>query len=94
MIFIYLKCLFLRERERERENVSRKGAEREGDRGFEVGSALTAESPMRGSNLQTMRSRPEPKSDTQPTELVPRNGWYLTHTWSRDAKWGCPYRMN
>ena len=46
--------LFLRERERAHE--SRGGAEREGDRRSEAGSALTAESPMCGSNSRTMRS--------------------------------------
>ena len=40
-----------RERERERERTSGGGAEREEDRGPYVGSVLTAESPMRGSNL-------------------------------------------
>ena len=44
------------------------GAEREEDRESEAGSVLTAESPMRGSNLQTVRSWPEPKSDPQLTE--------------------------
>ena len=43
-------------------------AEREGDRRSEAGSALTAESPMRDLNSQTVRLSPEPKSDTQPTE--------------------------
>ena len=37
--------------------------EREGDRGSEVDSALTADSPMWGLNSQTMRSWPELKSD-------------------------------
>ena len=40
----------------ERQRVSRGGAEREGDRGSEAGSALTATSPMRGSNSPTERS--------------------------------------
>ena len=52
----------------ERESMSRGGAERGGDRGSEAGCVLTAVSPMRGSNSQTTRSLPEPKSDTQPTE--------------------------
>ena len=42
--------------ERERENVSRGGAERKEDRGSEASSAVTAEILMRGLNLQTMRS--------------------------------------
>ena len=40
----------------EGESMSRGGAEREGDRGSEADSVLTAESPMWGSNSQTMRS--------------------------------------
>ena len=32
------------------------------------GSKLSAQNPMRGLNPQTVRSCPEPKSDTQPTE--------------------------
>ena len=48
------------------------GSGREGDRGSEVGSALTAGSPKWGSNSQTTRSRPEPRSDAQLTE-PPRN---------------------
>ena len=32
------------------------------------GSELSAQSPTRGRNPRTVRSRPEPKSDTQPTE--------------------------
>ena len=54
--------LFLRERERGR------GRESDKDRGPEAGSALTAESPTQGSKPQTMRSRPEPRSDTYPSE--------------------------
>ena len=38
------------EGDREREKASRGGAEREGDRGSEVGSAQTAEIWMRDSN--------------------------------------------
>ena len=32
------------------------------------GSKLSAQSLMQGSNSRTVRSRPEPKSDAQPTE--------------------------
>ena len=39
------------------------GAKREVDRGSEAGSVPTAESPMWGLNSQTVRSRPESKSD-------------------------------
>ena len=41
---------------REREHTSQGGAEREGDRGSEAGSALTADSPTWGSNSETVRS--------------------------------------
>ena len=44
--------------------MSREGAERESARRSEAGSALTAQSLMWGSSSQTVRSRPEPKSDT------------------------------
>ena len=47
----------------DREDVSKVGAEREGDRGFVEDCALTAQSPIRGSNLQTVRSWPEAESD-------------------------------
>ena len=53
-LFIYFKKE--RERGRERERPSGEGAEREGDRGSEAGSVLTAESPLQGLNSQTMRS--------------------------------------
>ena len=42
--------LFIFEREWGRDR------EREGDRGSEVGSVLTVESPMQGSNSRTVRS--------------------------------------
>ena len=38
---------------RERKKVSEAGAEREGDRGSEAGSLLSAESPMWGLNSRT-----------------------------------------
>ena len=46
-----------RERERERQNPKQA-----------LGSELSAQSPMQGSNPQTMRSWPKLKSDVQPTE--------------------------
>ena len=46
----------------------RPGAEREGARRSEMGSALTAQSPTRGLNSRTGRSPPELKSDAQLTE--------------------------
>ena len=42
--------------------------QREGDRGSEAGSVLTAESPMWGLNSRTVRSGPEPKWNAQLTE--------------------------
>ena len=48
----------------DRTNACGGGAEREGDRGSEAGSALTAESPIWGSNSRIVSSPPEPKSDT------------------------------
>ena len=63
---------FLREREGGRETESEWAwageGQRERDRGSKTGSAGTAVSPAWGLNSQTMRSWPEPKSDTQPTE--------------------------
>ena len=52
------KCFFSWERQRQGECLSKRrgGAERVGVRGSKVGSALTAASPMWGSNSQTMRS--------------------------------------
>ena len=44
-----------RERERERERTNKGGAEREGDRRSKAGSMPTAETPMWGSNSQTVR---------------------------------------
>ena len=54
-MFIYL---FLREREGEkkREKASRGGAEREGDRGSQVGFPMLAQSLTWGWNSGTMRS--------------------------------------
>ena len=71
-VFIY----FL---DRERQSMSRGGAEREGDTDSEAGSRLWAVStePDVGPELRnsgTVRSWPELKSDTQPTEPS-RNPW-------------------
>ena len=63
LLYTY-KCLFIFERV----SKSQEGAEREGDRGSEVDSVLSAESPMRGSNSHTLRSWPELKSVARPTE--------------------------
>ena len=48
--------LFTFEKERERQNVSRRGAETDGDTESEAGSKLSAQSPTWGSNSRTMRS--------------------------------------
>ena len=48
---------------REREHARVGEGQRDGDRGSKVGSALTAESSMQGSNSQTARSRLGPKTD-------------------------------
>ena len=54
--------------ERERAQVGEEQRERVGvDTGSEAGFALTA-SLMQGLNSPTVRSRPEPKMDAQPTE--------------------------
>ena len=42
--------------EREREKMSRRGAEREGEIESQAGSTLSAQTPVWGSNLRTMRS--------------------------------------
>ena len=50
--------------ERERQSVSRGGAERETQNPKQApGPELSAQSPMQGSNSRTTRSWPEPKSD-------------------------------
>ena len=51
---------------RERQSVSRRGAEIVGD--TIQGSELSAQSPRQGSNSRAMRSLTEPKSNAQPTE--------------------------
>ena len=56
--------MFIFERRRKSMHVNRGEAEREGDRGSEAGSVLTADNPMHGSNSKTVRSRPELKLDT------------------------------
>ena len=65
----FLKCLFILEHEWWR------GRERERERESKAGSALSAEILMWGSNPQTLRSRPEPKLDTQLTKpsTLPNN---------------------
>ena len=50
LILLSIKKIFLNIFIFERARVSRGGAEREGDRGFEAGSVLTARSPMWGLN--------------------------------------------
>ena len=63
LIIFFNVYLFLRDRETEQEQG--RGREGEGDTDSEAapGSELSAQNPTRGSNSQTARSRPEPKSD-------------------------------
>ena len=53
-----------RESEKEREHEQRIGADREGE-----ADSLLSKEPDKGLDPRTLRSRPEPKADTQPTEL-------------------------
>ena len=56
-------------RQRERKSEQGRGRERETQNPKQApGSALSAQSPKRGSNSRTARSRPELKSDAQLTE--------------------------
>ena len=71
-VYLFLKIffniyLFLRDRDRAR--VGEEQRERETQNLKRApGSELSAQSPTRGSNSRTTRSRPELKSDAQPTE--------------------------
>ena len=73
-LFNFLQCLLLweweRERERQRQRMSRGGwRERETQNPKQApGPELSTQSPTRGSNSWAVRSWPELKSDTQPTE--------------------------
>ena len=55
-LFFLMFILFLRERERTRVHAHVGEGQREGDRGFEAGSVLIAESLTLGSNSRTLRS--------------------------------------
>ena len=67
--FFFNVYLFLTERERDRAWVGEGQRERETQNPKPApGSELSAQSPTRGSNPQTVRSWPEPQSDAQPTE--------------------------
>ena len=59
----FLVFLFKRETEieRQRQRMNGRGADREEERESQAGSALSAQSPMWGSNSRTMRSWPELK---------------------------------
>ena len=61
-----------------------RGAKREETQNLKQasGSELSAQNPTQGSNSQTARLRPEPKSDTQPTE-PPRHPMFI-HLWERE----------
>ena len=68
---------------RERESTSGGGSEREGDTESEeqtAGPEPSAQSPMRGSNSQTVRSWPELKPDAQPTGPPRRPNLYVFFT--------------
>ena len=65
---VYL--FILREREREREREHEQGRVRERDRDWESQTSTAVESPMWGSNSLTVKSRPELRSDTDPTEWL------------------------
>ena len=97
LFFVFFNIyLFLRQRQsmgrggdqRERETQNLKQA-----RGFE----LSAQSPTRGSNSQTARSWPEPKSDAQPTEPSRRpRSWVSRSGYPRKfcfASLGAPGRV-
>ena len=63
LFLIFLIFIFERERERERERAGEGQREREPQNPKQApGSELSAQSPTRGSNPRTVRSRPEPKS--------------------------------
>ena len=73
-------CLFLRETGRQSERG--RGRDRETQNLKQApGSEPSAQSPTRGSNPRTMRSRPEPKLDAQPPE-PPRCPSFLSLLWS------------
>ena len=55
------------------------------------GSGLSAQSPTWGSNSQTVRSWPEPKLDTQPTEL-PRRRWGVSY-FALQCRLQCPWNI-
>ena len=61
--------MFIFERERERERAVEGQRERKTQNPRQApGSELSAQSPMWGSNPQTVRSGPEPKLGAEPTE--------------------------
>ena len=66
IFFLFISIyLFLRERERDRVQAGEGQRERETQNlKHAPGSELSAQNQMQGSNSQTVRSGPEPKSDT------------------------------
>ena len=58
-IYIYILTLFIYF-ERDRDSMSRRGADREGERDSKAGFVLSANSLMQGSNSRTVWSWPEP----------------------------------
>ena len=68
-LFFFFSHFFIFETERETEHEQGGRRERETqNRKQAPGSELSAQSPTRGSNSQTVRSWPEPKSDAQPAK--------------------------
>ena len=81
--------MFTFERDRDRMRVGEGQRERETQKQKQApGSELSARSPTRVSNSRAMRSWPEPKSDTQPTEPPrrPIKGHNLWHSRSNCLK--------
>ena len=75
-LWLVFVCFWEREsvHKRTHERAQVREGQREGaDRGSKLGPTLTAASPVRGSNSQTMRSWPELNSDVQPSEPLRLN---------------------
>ena len=93
LLFFFFNVYLFFEKESTCMHVQVGKEQRDGDIRFEAGSALTAESPMQGSNSRTKRSWPEPKSGAQPTEpprpchrlilydLWAKKGFYIFKWW-------------
>ena len=84
--FFFNVYLVLRERERDRVRAREEQRDRETESEAGPGPELSAQSPTRGSNPRTVRSRSEPKSDAQPTEPPrspnPHSSLKVTSSWA------------